>query len=676
MPVDPPEPGRRFATTRYELVRQIARGGMAEVYLARDTKLDRRVAVKVLFPELSVDRNFVERFRREAQAAANLSHPNIVSIYDWGEAGGTYFIVMEYVDGQPLSALIHNEAPLLADWAADIGTDVAAALGFAHRHGVVHRDVKPGNVLITPDGTVKVTDFGIAQSASNAENLTQTGAVMGTATYFSPEQAQGLGVDARSDVYSLGVVLYEMVTGRPPFAGDGPMAVAYKHVHDPLPPPRSINPGLQPAFEGILLRTLAKDPRQRYESAEELRADLLRFRQGRPVHAPTAAALGSSAVAPAGVGAGIGAGLAAGSGAGGLAAGSSGPPDGSTTVTPPGIVPSGPPPRGPGPATQVVAATEPARSTTWIYAVVLVVLLSALAVVLYLLGRSLGYFGAASGTSSLSSTAVVPGDLVGKTTAAARAELTAAGLSTKEVDSANNAPAGQVFNVTPPGGTQLKRAGEVELDVSTGPQTAPFQTVPNVVGQTYQNGGNLLQAANFVVAAPQTLPSDTEPYGIILAQDPAANSQAHQGATVTLTVSSGKAPVPVPDVTGKALADATYALGQDGFKYSTVREPSASLPAGTVTRTSPAPGTPAAKGTVVTVYVSSGPATVNVPSVVGMTSADANAALTAKGFQVSVTTVAVTDPAEDGRVQSQNPPGGSSANTGSTVTVQVGKLGA
>src|SRR3954452_8003282 len=213
---------------RYELRRHVARGGMAEVYLAHDRLLDRPVALKVLFPELSVDRSFVERFRREAQAAANLSHPNIVSVYDWGEEEGTYFIVMEYVDGRTLSAMLREEGPLLPDRAAGIGADVAAALAFAHRNQVIHRDVKPGNVIITNDGLVKVTDFGIARAANSDENLTQTGAVMGTATYFSPEQAQGNKVDGRSDEYSLGVVLYEMVAGPPPFQGVNPMAIAYK----------------------------------------------------------------------------------------------------------------------------------------------------------------------------------------------------------------------------------------------------------------------------------------------------------------------------------------------------------------------------------------------------------------------------------------------------------------
>src|SRR6202140_4884800 len=218
-------PPQEVYNDRYEPVRLAARGGMAEVWLARDALLDRTVALKVLFTELSVDPNFVERFRREAQAAANLSHPNIVSIYDWGQAGHTYFIVMEYVEGRALSIVLREEGTLLADRAAAIGADVAAALGFAHRNGVIHRDVKPGNVLITADDHVKVTDFGIAMAVGTEDPLTQTGAVMGTATYFSPEQAQGLPVDGRSDVYALGVVLYEMVTGVAPFTADSPVSV-------------------------------------------------------------------------------------------------------------------------------------------------------------------------------------------------------------------------------------------------------------------------------------------------------------------------------------------------------------------------------------------------------------------------------------------------------------------
>ena len=263
---------------------------MAEVYLARDESLNRPVALKALFPEFAREPSFVERFRREAQAAANLNHPNIVGIYDWGQESGTYFIVMEYVEGRSLRELMRDDGPIESGRAADITAEIASALAFAHRSGVVHRDVKPGNVLITPQGHVKVTDFGIAHSGTS-DGLTQTGSVMGTATYFSPEQAQGLAVDGRSDVYSLGVVLYELVCGGVPFVADSPVSVAYKHVReDPLPPSQR-NTDVPAGLEQIIMSALAKDPDQRYQSADDMRADLLRFRRGRPLAAAPVTAI-------------------------------------------------------------------------------------------------------------------------------------------------------------------------------------------------------------------------------------------------------------------------------------------------------------------------------------------------------------------------------------------------
>src|ERR1700677_882528 len=275
----------RLYSNRYQVTHLIARGGMAIVYRAQDTLLNRAVALKILYPELSEDPLFVERFRREAQAAANLSHPNIVPVFDWGEDGETYFIVMELVDGVSLAEMLRSSVTLTAARSAQIVAQVAAALGYAHRSGVVHRDVKPGNILITRDGQVKVTDFGIAQAVSSEDHLAEAGSVMGTATYFSPEQASGEAVDGRSDVYALGVVLYEMLVGRPPFVGDTPVEVSSQHVNAAVPVMAKFSDSVPKDLEAIVMDSLRKSPDQRYQTADELRADLIRFSEGQPVQA-------------------------------------------------------------------------------------------------------------------------------------------------------------------------------------------------------------------------------------------------------------------------------------------------------------------------------------------------------------------------------------------------------
>ena len=475
-PVDSP----RIYSGRYELTHLVARGGMALVYRAVDRELDRAVALKVLFPELSVDRAFVERFRREAQAAANLSHPNIVPVFDWGEDDGAYFIVMEFIEGKPLSAVLREEPPMEPERIARIGAGVAAALAFAHRHGVVHRDVKPGNILITPEGDVKVTDFGIARAVNTEESLTQTGAVMGTAAYFSPEQAEGKGVDARSDIYSLGVVLYEMAVGRPPFTGDSPVAVASKHVRDHPVLPRVANPAVPVAFEAVVMKAMSKNPADRYASAEELRADLLRFADGRPVEAVDPVATGVM--------------------------GAVGAFDATEAVMATGQTQAIPLDGGPYPDAEVEERERRRRIRRLV--VLLVVLLVALGVVAFFLVRSVG-----------SSTVDVPergGSAPGRR--GPHACRTTGSTSARSPRSRTRGRRERSCRPTRPRGPRWPRARRSTWWSAPGPNV-PIVTVPPVKGEPLQQAIQALNAAGLSFTV-HNVPGGNEPAGTVLDQSP------------------------------------------------------------------------------------------------------------------------------------------------------------
>ncbi len=628
---------------RYELVRQIARGGTAQVYLARDLLLDRHIALKVLFPELSTDPSFVGRFRREAQAAANLSHPNIVPIFDWGESERTYYIVMEYVDGEPLSSIIRSQAPLPAIRAAGIAADIAKALSYAHRHGVVHRDVKPGNVLITSDGQVKVGDFGIARAVGTDDNVTQTGLVMGTATYFSPEQAQGLGVDGRSDVYALGVVLYEMVTGRPPFSADTPVAIAYKHVSEAALSPREVEPRVPAALDAIIMRAIAKHPGERYPTAEDFRSDLQRYLQGAPVMAEAALLGATQAMGTVG-------------GLGATQALTPNPTMAMSALT----------------ATTALGTTEIRQSSEvaggpampkrrwagWALAALLLAVL--LGLLVYFGGRSLGYFGAGGYLH-------MP-DEKGRSVNLAANRLVARGLKVRESGRHSSSKKGTVIGQDPRPTSLVRQGDTVTLIYSDGLRRV---AVPSVVGEQYTLAESSLTRAGLnPQLVPVTPSSSSQSQGVVIRTSPRHGTRLLPGSDVKLYYVHGKQQVAVPPVAGDSVTKASNVLGASQLSVrGTTYAPSPTIPKGKVVGTEPPAGTKEPAGTAVTIVISSGPP-VTVPNVIGDTQSVAESDLRAAGLVPSVTYVSGL-PSNNGYVSNQNPLPRQQVSQGTTVTIDV-----
>ncbi len=608
---------------RYAVIEPVGSGGMADVYRARDELLGREVAVKVLSERFATDRAFVERFKREAQSAANLSHPNIVSLYDYGAEGSTYFIVMEFIDGRSLSDLIAEEGPLLPERAAEIASDVTKALERAHTAGLVHRDIKPSNIMLTSSGQTKVTDFGIVRAlGGDAEHtMTQTGMVIGTAAYLSPEQAQGNPVDARSDVYSLGCVLYEMLTGRAPFTGDTPLAIAYKHVREDPDPPSTANPDVPSALDAITLKALAKNADNRFLSAHEMNEDLQRFLSGQRVQA-TPVLAGSTAVAPA--------------------------VSGRTSVM-----------------EEVPYPEEEPRRAGW-YVFVALLILGLFALLAWFLATNVFDQGAP---------VEVP-NVVGMSEERAITELESLGLAADVEEEQSRRPEGEVIEQDPEAEETAREGDVVTLTVSAGPRQVE---VPAVVGMTLEEARTELEEARLRVGQVEQQPSDEIPEGEVIDQSPDEGAEVDAGSRVALVVSSGPVTVTVPEVVGLTEEEAVDIIQDAGLRVSIRRGPNDEYEEGIVASQEPPPGSEAQSGDTVVIFVSEGPEERPMPNVTGEDADQAEEFLESSyGLNVSQQDASPSDCGAEppGTVCAQDPAPGTAVSPGDPATLYVQPGGA
>lgn len=600
--------GKVFAD-RYKLIKKLGSGGMADVYEAEDTVLGRTVALKILHAQFAQDENFIARFRREAQSAAKLTHNNIVSIFDVGEEAGTYYIVMEYIAGTTLKQVIQQDAPLSTEKTIHIAGRIAKALEFAHEHDIIHRDIKPQNVMITQNGEIKVTDFGIARLGSSS-TMTRTGTILGTAHYISPEQAQGGLVGPASDIYSLGVVMYEMTTGELPFRGENPVSVALKHINETPLTPRSVFSAIPENLEAVIMKAMSKNPNDRYQTARQLQEDLQRCLEGTPVKV-----MGAAPVADMG--------------------------DDSRTMI----------------ATPPRAPARKKKRPKW--------LIPAVVAGLFLLGAAA--FGVTYYLTS-PSTVVVP-DLKGKTMSEAQKAADDAGLKlvvSKEVNSETVKP-GRVISQDPAAGEKLKKGSTVKVVVSRG---LDMVSVPSVVGKTPEEASDILKKAGLILGKTDDQFSDTVADNTIISQSPKAGGKVEKGSSVDIVISRGSETVQVPDVVNNTKGEATSILENAGFKVDTFEDYSDSIAADHVIRQSPEANAKAKKGSTVTITISKGPKQVSMINLVGYTKEAAQNWLTGNDLNGNFTTQAHAGWAANS-VWEQDVAEGTKIDRGSTVNLKV-----
>jgi len=621
----------RHLSDRYELGEILGFGGMSEVHLARDGRLHRDVAVKVLRADLARDPSFYLRFRREAQNAAALNHPAIVAVYDTGEAetaaGPLPYIVMEYVDGVTLRDIVHTDGPMPPRRAIEVIADACQALNFSHQNGIIHRDVKPANIMISSTNAVKVMDFGIARAIADSGNsVTQTAAVIGTAQYLSPEQARGDPVDARSDVYSLGCVLYEVLTGEPPFTGDSPVSVAYQHVREDPIPPSERHEGISADLDAVVLKALAKNPENRYQTAAEMRADLVRVHNGEPPEAPKVltGAERSSFLSSSGSGS------------------------------------HGGPRTDPLPRQNFDDDNYRERSSIGRWVAVVAVL----AVLTVVVTIAINTFGGSTRNVQ------VP-DVRGQASADAIAALQNRGFKTRTQQKPDSSiPPDHVIGTDPGANSSVGAGDEITINVSTGPEQ---RELPDVSSLSYDNAIKKLKAAGFSRFRQVNSPSTPEMNGKVIGTNPPANQTSAITNEITIIVGSGPATKQVPDVTGQTVDLAQKNLTVYGFTKIIQSSVDSPKPAGDVISSNPPAGATVPVDSVIELQVSKGNQFL-MPDLTGMFWSDAEPRLRALGWTGGLDRGPDVDAGgnQHNRVVYQSPPAGTGVNRDGIITLKFG----